>query len=234
MGPVHTPAPTSRLYPVPWTPRDVWLSVASVALLYSMAVFLLLRMPQLRQHGMAVLLGLELLLVVPVGYVAGWKYRGGWETLGFRTFPYDAIKWGGLVLLQFYLCTFVYGLVLMLFHLRMHTSVVSIVKRFSPWFLMLLAVVLTPVIEEMFFRGFVFAGLRQRYSLPTAAVVSAVLFAIGHLQWTLFVPLVVAGYLLADLYERSNSLWPPMVIHAMVNTFALGMTALRLRTGLPH
>jgi hypothetical protein len=96
---VRTPSPTSRRSSVPWTPRDVWRSVAYVALLYSMAVVLLERMPQLSQYPGAVLIGLELLMVVPVGYVAFWQYHGGLDTLGFRPCSAKALWGGGRVLL---------------------------------------------------------------------------------------------------------------------------------------
>jgi uncharacterized protein len=231
---VPTHSPPSRRAPVPWTPRDVWLSMASVLLVYSVAVVLVRHMPQLRRHTMAVPLSLELLLVVPVAYVACWKYRVGWATVGLRPCPARALRWGGRVLLQFYLCMLIYGLVLLSLHLRIPNPAVSLVKRYAPWFLILYVVVLAPLIEELFFRGFVFAGLRQRYRRPTAALLSATLFALLHLQWTRFVPLAVLGVLLATLYERSNSLWPPIVTHALVNLVALGVAYVRLRTGLPR
>ncbi len=233
MGTVRTPSPTSLRSPVPWTLRDVWLSVAYVALLYSVTGFLMLRMPPLRRHAVAVLIGVELLMVVPVGYVALWKYHVGWATLGFRPCPAKALRWGGSVLLWYYTCTVVARLVLALLHVRMQGNVVWLLQRSSPWVGMLVGSGLGPVLEELFFRGFLFAGLRQQYRLPTAAVISATLFALIHVQWTHFVPLVVLGFLLATLYERSNSLWPPIVTHVMLNTFALGLAYVRLSTGLP-
>ena len=234
IGTVRTPSPTSLRYPVPWTPRDVWLSVAYVALLYSMAVVLLFRMPQLIRYPGAVLIGLELLMVVPVGYVAFWKYHVGWETLGFRTCSAKALWGGGRVLLWCYAWNGVNRLLLALLHVRMPENMLWLVKHSSPWLVMLVGSGLGPVLEEVFFRSFIFAGLRQRYSLPTAAVMSATLFALIHLQWTLFVPLVVLGFLLAALYERSNSLWPPIVTHVMLNAVALGFAYVRLRAGLPR
>ena len=222
----------SPRHPVPWTPRDVWIGVVCLALLQSVAVgvFLLLRLTRQGEVLLineVLLLSLELLLVVPVGYVAFWKYHVGWETVGFRTCPYEAIRWGGRALLWFYTWSVIYSLLLMLVHVRMPNYVVVVVKRFSPWFVLLAGAVLGPFLEELFFRGFVFAGLHQRYSLRTAAIVSAALFALIHLQWLLFVPLFVLGYLLADLYERSDSLWPPIVMHSMINTLALGVASLK-------
>jgi uncharacterized protein len=234
IGPVRTPSPTSRRSPVPWTPRDVWLSVAYVALLYSLAMVLLLCMPQLRQYPVAVLIGFELLMVVPMGYVAFWKYHVGWETLGFRPCSAKALWGGGRVMLWCYAWNAVTRLVLALVHVHQPAPGLWLLKHASPWLVMLVGSGLGPVLEEVFFRSFIFAGLRQRYSLPTAAGMSATLFALMHLQWTLFIPLVVLGFLLAALYERSNSLWPPIVTHVMLNAFGLGFAYVRLRAGLPR
>src|SRR5262249_44431482 len=144
--------------------------------------------------------GVELLMVVPVGYVAFWKYHVGWATLGFRPCPAHALWWGGSVLLGFYLCNVVYRLLLGLVHVRMPGNTLWLVQHASPWVVILVGSGLGPVLEEMVFRGFIFAGFRQRYRLPTAAILSATLFALIHVQWTLFVPLVVLGFLLATLY----------------------------------
>jgi membrane protease YdiL (CAAX protease family) len=125
-------------------------------------------------------------------------------------------------------------LLLALVHVRQPAHALWLVKHASPWVVLLVGSGLGPVLEEVFFRSFSFAGLRQRYSLPTAAGISATLFALIHLQWPLFVPLVVLGFLLAALYERSNSLWPPIVTHVMLNAVALGLAYVRLRAGLPR
>jgi membrane protease YdiL (CAAX protease family) len=191
-------------------------------------------MPQLRQYPGAVLIALELLMVVPVGYVAFWKYHVGWETLGFRRCSATALWGGGRVLLWVYGCNAITRLLLALVHVPRPEPARRLVQHAAPWLVMLVGAGLGPVFEEVFFRSFLFAGLRQRYSLPIAAGISATCFALIHLQWTRFVPLVVLGCLLAALYERSNSLWPPIVTHVMLNAFALGFAYVRLRAGLPR
>ena len=44
----------------------------------------------------------------------------------------------------------------------------------------LMIVVLAPVAEELFFRGFLFAGLRTRWSLWPAAITSGLIFGLVH------------------------------------------------------
>jgi membrane protease YdiL (CAAX protease family) len=88
------------------------------------------------------------------------------------------------------------------------------------WFFVLLAIVV-PVGEEVFFRGFVYGGLRARWGPPAAAAASALFFAAVHLQLLHGVPIFALGLLLAWLYARTGSLLPPIVAHAAHNVVAV-------------
>jgi membrane protease YdiL (CAAX protease family) len=92
----------------------------------------------------------------------------------------------------------------------------------SPIWLLISGVIVAPVVEEVFFRGFVFAGLRTRYRWRKAAVISSLLFALVHLQPAAVVPVFLLGYVFAYLYYRSNSIWPPILMHITTNGMALG------------
>ncbi|MDQ7859181.1 MAG: CPBP family intramembrane glutamic endopeptidase [Armatimonadota bacterium] len=88
------------------------------------------------------------------------------------------------------------------------------------WFFVLLAVVV-PVGEEVFFRGFVYGGLRARWGPRLAAVASGLFFAAVHLQLVHGVPIFALGLLLAWLYARTGSLLPPVIAHAAHNVIAV-------------
>jgi membrane protease YdiL (CAAX protease family) len=87
----------------------------------------------------------------------------------------------------------------------------------------LLIVVLAPVSEELFFRGFLFAGLRARFSLWPAVVASGLLFGLVHAPSGITtVPLLaVLGGVLAWFYAWNGSLWPCIFIHVLNNGIAL-------------
>lgn len=86
----------------------------------------------------------------------------------------------------------------------------------------LLVVVAAPISEEVFFRGFFFGGLRGRVGFAGAAVASAVLFALVHVpSGAAQAPaLGVLGLGLAWLYEKTGSLGPPILMHAIQNAIA--------------
>ncbi len=79
-----------------------------------------------------------------------------------------------------------------------------------------------PVVEELFFRGFIFAGFRQKYGWQKAAALSSALFALLHLTPTAFIPIFILGYIFAALYHFSGSIWPGILMHALSNSLALG------------
>ena len=82
-------------------------------------------------------------------------------------------------------------------------------------------VVVAPVAEELFFRGFVLGGLVIAVGDLRAIAVSSALFAAMHASVGSFIPLLMAGSLLAWLYLRTRSIWPPIAAHSAQNALAM-------------
>jgi membrane protease YdiL (CAAX protease family) len=82
---------------------------------------------------------------------------------------------------------------------------------------------LTPVAEEVYFRGVLYGWLRGRWRVALAAPLSAVPFAAMHFfyPWPLMAMVGGLGLILALVYEVSGSLWPPIAIHATYNSLAI-------------
>jgi membrane protease YdiL (CAAX protease family) len=223
-------------YPsVPWTTRDVWLGLAVLGLLIAAAVpfAILARSGSLDLNfGLAVSLG-ELVLLVPVWLLAVRKYGVGRDALGLRSFKWEMIGLGcGLMLLSLAFNA-IFGLFLGLFGLRIQPDLIPIFAQLSsPWFLLIGGAIVAPIVEEIFFRGFVFAGLRPRYGWQRAAVISSALFALIHLVPTAILPIFLLGYIFAYLYQRSNSIWPAILMHSTTNAVALGAAYVMANTEL--
>jgi membrane protease YdiL (CAAX protease family) len=90
-----------------------------------------------------------------------------------------------------------------------------------------LVVVMAPIGEELFFRGFFYRALRNWKGMWPAAIITGVVFGgihagsspIGYL-----VPLAVLGIGLCLLYQWSGSLYPPIALHAINNSIAFGVS----------
>src|SRR2546426_5015341 len=75
-------------------------------------------------------------------------------------------------------------------------------------------VVLTPVFEELVFRGLLFGTLRRGLGPAAAALVSAVVFAVAHGYGVLgLAPVFVSGGLWAWGDERTGGLLPSLTPH---------------------
>ncbi len=82
-----------------------------------------------------------------------------------------------------------------------------------------------PFVEEVFFRGFLLGGLIAPLGATRAAVVSAAIFAVAHLAIASMIPLFITGLVLAWLYLRTRSIWPPLMAHAAQNLLAISFAA---------
>jgi uncharacterized protein len=89
----------------------------------------------------------------------------------------------------------------------------------------LVVVLAAPLGEETFFRGFLFRGLRRRFSLWPAVLISAAAFALVHGSPILIFALFPVGVGLALVYERRQSLVASMAAHAMFNLIGMLLIA---------
>jgi uncharacterized protein len=91
------------------------------------------------------------------------------------------------------------------------------------------AVVMAPLVEEVVFRGVLFQGLKRRIGLWPGALVSALLFAVVHVevQQPLYSSaFVLLGVLFAWTMHRFGSLLVPIVAHAAFNAVSVALTLL--------
>lgn len=129
-----------------------------------------------------------------------------------------------------YVLTILFQVILMLLDLELanpnNETITAIAgKDFNK--MMAIAVIGAPLIEEPIFRGVIFQSLRKR-GRALAYVVSITLFSLYHVwQYALvdmdplillyalqYVPITLA---ITWSYERSGSLWTPMIFHALNN-----------------
>jgi membrane protease YdiL (CAAX protease family) len=84
--------------------------------------------------------------------------------------------------------------------------------------IVVLAGIVVPISEEFLFRGLLYPWLRSRWGVLSAALVSAAVFALLHVQLAVMAPIFVLGVVLALLREYSGSLWAPILYHGIQNT----------------
>jgi hypothetical protein len=86
---------------------------------------------------------------------------------------------------------------------------------------------LAPIVEEFFFRGFMFTVLYRRMGVVWAVIVDGIVFGIGHAGGAEIVQLLALaafGMGLCLLYWRTQSIIPCMALHALNNSITFGVT----------
>jgi membrane protease YdiL (CAAX protease family) len=158
-----------------------------------------------------------------------------WTDLGLRPLPWDYVVRMGLGAgLTGVIIIDIIGTLLSQVGLRPNQlDQFDFVLSESPFVFALLLIpfgVLAPVIEELFFRGFMFGLYRRRQPLWVAYLVSSVLFTLPHLNPAnmnaqqmagLSIGIVLLAMLLAWLYQRTGSLYPGILAHAVNNATGL-------------
>jgi membrane protease YdiL (CAAX protease family) len=87
--------------------------------------------------------------------------------------------------------------------------------------IILLAIVIAPLAEEFFFRGFLYGVLKRYAGALPALVFTGVAFAVIHLHVPSLLPLFLLACVLTLAYELSGSLLVPMAMHALFNAITL-------------
>jgi membrane protease YdiL (CAAX protease family) len=88
-----------------------------------------------------------------------------------------------------------------------------------------------PILEELTFRGLLYATLRTRLAVWPAALVSAAIFALPHGYAAAgSLSVLLSGVLWAIAYERTRSLLPGLLAHSANNVMSTIWVAALLRT----
>jgi membrane protease YdiL (CAAX protease family) len=103
------------------------------------------------------------------------------------------------------------------------------------WFgaisMLLLAGILAPFGEELFFRAVIYRWLRDQWGIWPAILASSLVFGIVHVDPAVGAAAAVLGVILAWIYERSDSLWAPVLIHVLNNAVKIVVLYAALATG---
>lgn len=89
-------------------------------------------------------------------------------------------------------------------------------------------VILAPIGEEVLMRGYLYGGLRARFSFITAGLVTSGLFGLAHLGfgngepllWIAGISTFVLSLVLVYLREKTGTIWAGVLVHALNNLVA--------------
>ena len=88
-------------------------------------------------------------------------------------------------------------------------------------FFAIIAIILAPFWEELFFRGIVFQKIASAKGIKAGIIISSLLFAIFHVRYDI-IPLSVLGLVAAILYIKTKQIITPILLHFFYNLIVTG------------
>ena len=242
----HSPSPLEDADAdrAPWTPRDTALGV--VLTLGPLIAFSIYNMIAARGTGnvtrpftpqedltiaivqFIITAALEaVFLIAPIYYARKRAGTNALQALGMRPFhPGMAI---GLLILSaagVHIGSAIYDAIASLLRFTIQTNVDPLVSELKQaplvvYASLLVAVIVAPICEELFFRGFLLQGLRQSLPAWAAIGVSSLIFAAAHLSLGSFPILLILAIFLGILRVATRSIWPGVILHTLNNLLSL-------------
>ena len=103
-------------------------------------------------------------------------------------------------------------------------------------FMLTSSIILPPIFEELFFRGFTLSWLEKNFSVGWSIIIMALIFTSFHTQYfetsiismSMIVSLLLSSILLGYSKYHTGTLIPGIIAHALVNIPIIGVPALWL------
>ncbi|MBU1121584.1 MAG: CPBP family intramembrane metalloprotease [Candidatus Omnitrophica bacterium] len=90
-------------------------------------------------------------------------------------------------------------------------------SKFSVLLIISQVIVVGPIAEELFFRGFIYKLLRTRYSFAPSAILVSIIFALIHGTPQDTLPLFIISMILCYVYEKTQNILSPIILHSIHN-----------------
>ena len=145
-----------------------------------------------------------------------------------RTRFWPTLGWAALGLVSFYLLAIVYGAIVQP-DAEQETLETLGTDESTLWLIgaALLVIVMAPLAEEIFFRGFFYRALRTRLPIAAAALIDGAVFGVIHFEnadMAVILPiLAILGVIFCLVYEKTGSLFAVIGLHAFNNFIAFGV-----------
>ncbi|GAB2482877.1 hypothetical protein GCM10008929_05170 [Alkalibacterium psychrotolerans] len=97
---------------------------------------------------------------------------------------------------------------------------ITLVDDISFVYLVFVAVIAAPIVEELFFRGYILNKWADKYGVKKGVIFSSLAFMIIHLR-SVFIPQLLVGLICGLLYVKYSNLLYAIFFHAIYNLFVI-------------
>lgn len=92
------------------------------------------------------------------------------------------------------------------------------------------AIIVAPLVEETIFRGYLYPILKKFTGFIPALIFTSLFFGLIHVHLPALLPLSIFGLLLVILYEKTKTLWAPIIAHCTFNLLTVAVSFAGLGT----
>ncbi|WP_231687688.1 CPBP family intramembrane glutamic endopeptidase [Bacillus sp. CHD6a] len=165
-------------------------------------------------------------------YLVAMKPHGfGWDVVGLRSFSRSYWKWIPVWTAVLIVSSILLVVIMDMLGIGVDNSKSESLKEQVTWFTFtigfLSAAVISPIYEEIFYRGFLYKWIRGKWGVGAGLMVSSLIFTVVHIPTYNTLPVnFLSGVIFAWTYEKSGSIVPGMIIHGVFNGLAVVLTVL--------
>ena len=177
------------------------------------------------------LTGLLMAIIFTAGvYVIALRpHNLSWRAVGFNTFQKSYWKsiifWTGMLIVISVLIVIIMEL---LGGTTENTKTESLQNNMGIWSILIAfvsAAIISPIYEEIFYRGFLYRWFRVKWGVPAGILLSSFVFMLVHIPTYNTLPInFLSGVIFSWTYEKTKSIYPGMIIHAVFNGIAVVLT----------
>ncbi len=173
--------------------------------------------------------GIQVLLMLGVVwfFAVFWR-RSSFKALGFKYYSLIKTIWYTFIALIFiFIFSFIYVFALKFFFgiEAPQSKIEQLVSNnnVSGNILIVVTAVIAPFCEEIYFRGFLYSAFKKNFGVTIALFLSSLLFSLAHLELYSFIPILVIGWILAYIFEKTKSIFTAIILHSVYNLILISI-----------
>lgn len=176
-------------------------------------------------------LAMALVFTLAVYLVALKPYNKKWDEVGVKPFPKHYLK----SIIIWTLLNIVLGIIVValmsLIGVGVENEKTQSLREEVTWFTFSIgfisAAIISPIYEEIFYRGFLYKWFRSKWGVAAGMFFSSLVFTLVHIPTYNTLPInFISGLIFAWTYEKTGSIIPAIIIHGTFNGLGVILTVI--------
>ncbi|EEL83744.1 CAAX amino terminal protease [Bacillus cereus AH1271] len=157
------------------------------------------------------------------------RYKLSWKDIGIRKLSWRDFLWTVVALIFLIIVSIAVLMIMEKMGISFENSKTETVQNDKSIYAFCIAVigaaVISPIYEEVLYRGVFYTFFRDRYGIWGGVLISSIIFTVVHIPTYNTLPVnFLSGVVFAWLYEKTNSILSAMIAHALFNFIAVILT----------